>query len=71
MLFLCQNVGNIYMYLYWYKKIVGGHTKSLIKMIILEEMGTGKEDEVRVKFTLWAFFTFHGFYKGDTILKIK
>ena len=38
-----------------------GHTKSLIKKIILEDMRTEKEDTVRVKFTLWTFSTFLGF----------
>lgn len=46
---------------YLYVFALEEHTRSLTKMIILEEMGTEKEDGVRVKFTLWTFFTFHGF----------
>lgn len=38
-----------------------GHTKSLIKKIILEDTRTEKEDTVRVKFTLWTFSTFRDF----------
>lgn len=35
----------------FYKKIVEGPNKSLIKMIIQEEMGIYKKNGVRVKFT--------------------
>lgn len=35
-------------------------------------VGTVKEGEVRVKFTLsWTFFSFYGFFKCNTIQKLS
>ena len=48
-----------------------GHTKSLIKKIILEDTRTEKEDSVRVKFTLWTFPTFLSFLQMQYCSKIK